>query len=215
MSASAASVTTEKPIVFLIDDDRSLRAALEDLLNSAGLDVMSFASPREFLGSARPDEPACLVLDIKMPDANGLDFQKELIALDIRLPTVFITGHGDIPMSVRAMKAGAIEFLTKPIQEEALLDAIQAGIAKDRLRRRDDAHIAELRTRYETLSPREGEVMALVAAGRLNKQIAATLELSLVTIKIHRGRVMRKMQAVSWAELAQMARRLGLPSALS
>jgi FixJ family two-component response regulator len=198
----------DRPIIFVIDDDASIRIALEDLLGSAGFEAQSFASTEEFLRSARPDAPACLVLDVKMPGKSGLDFQRELAASNIRLPIIFITGHGDIPMSVQAMKAGAIEFLTKPFDDQDLLHAIQLGLEKDRVRRQQSAVLAKLRERFTTLTRGEREVMALVVAGRMNKQIASELNVSEITVKVRRGRLMRKMEARSLAELVKMAEKL-------
>jgi FixJ family two-component response regulator len=212
MTEAVAIARSERPVVFVVDDDPSIRDALEDLLGSAGLVVQSFGSAQEFLRSKRPDAPACLVLDIKMPGKNGLEFQGELAKSNIQLPIIFITAHGDIPMSVRAMKAGAIEFLTKPFRDQDLLDAIQAGLDKDRVRHEEAAAVAGLRGRFETLTRREREVMTLVVAGRLNKQIAAELNLSLITVKVHRGHVMQKMQAKSLGELVRMADKLGISS---
>jgi FixJ family two-component response regulator len=202
-------MTDAHPIVFLIDDDPSVRDALTSLLRSVGLVVQSFGSAKEFLRIKRPDAPACLVLDVRLPGPSGLDFQRELAESDIPLPIIFITGHGDIPMSVKAMKAGAVEFLTKPFRDQELLDAIQLGIERDRVRRQDAAIVAGLRERYRALTPRERDVMARVVTGRLNKQIAADLEVSEVTVKVHRGQVMRKMLAKSVADLVRMADKLG------
>jgi FixJ family two-component response regulator len=201
---------SEQAIVFVIDDDRSVRAAIGDLLDAAGLNAQSFASPKEFLQAERPDVPACIVLDVKMPGMNGLQFQRELARLNVELPIIFITGHGDIPMSVQAMKAGAIEFLTKPFSDKDLLDAIRSGLEKDRVRHREAAAVANLRKRFDTLTPREQQIMALVAGGRLNKQIAADLGLSLITVKVHRGQVMRKLDVKSVSELIRIAERLGV-----
>jgi FixJ family two-component response regulator len=201
-------MSEEQPVVFVIDDDPSVRDALAGLLRSVGLEVLSFGSTREFLQSKRPDAPGCLVLDVRLPGRSGLDFQRELAESGIQVPIVFITGHGDIPMSVRAMKAGAIEFLTKPFHDQELLDAIQLGIERDRARRRDGLAVADLRERLDSLTPREREIMALVVTGRMNKQIAADLEVSEITVKVHRGQVMRKMRARSLAELVRMADRL-------
>jgi len=195
-------------VVFVIDDDPSMRAALEDLVGSVGLGVRPFASTEEFLASKRPDAPGCLVLDVRLPGMSGLTFQKELARVGVDLPVIFITGHGDIRMSVRAMKAGAVEFLTKPFHDQDLLDAIHAAIERDRERRREAVLVAELRERYATLTERERQIMRLVAIGRANKQIAAELNLSEMTVKVHRGQVMRKMQAGSLAELVRIADRL-------
>jgi FixJ family two-component response regulator len=203
-------MSEEQPVVFVIDDDPSVRDALAGLLRSVGLEVQSFGSTQEFLQSTRPDAPGCLVLDVRLPGRSGLDFQRELAESSMHMPIVFITGHGDIPMSVRAMKAGAIEFLTKPFHDQELLDAIQLGIERDRARRRDAATVAALWQRFDSLTPREREIMALVAAGRLNKQIAGDIEVSEITVKVHRGQVMRKMQAKSLAELVRMADRLDI-----
>ena len=196
--------------MFVIDDDPSVRDGVENLLRSVGLEVQSFGSTLEFLHSKRPDAPACLVLDVRLPGPSGLNFQRELTEMKISIPIIFITGHGDIPMSVKAMKAGAVEFLTKPFREEELLDAIQQGIRRDRLRRQDARAIAALQQRYSSLTPRERDVMAQIIVGRLNKQIAGDLEVSQVTVKVHRRQVMRKMLAKSVADLVRMADKLGL-----
>jgi FixJ family two-component response regulator len=201
--------------VFVIDDDPSMRAALEDLVGSVGLQVRSFASPQEFLEGKRPDAPGCLVLDVRLPGMSGLTFQKELAKGEVALPVIFVTGHGDIPMSVRAMKAGAIEFLTKPFHDQDLLDAIHTAIERDRDRRRDSVLMTELRGRYTALTEREREVMTFVVVGRANKQIAAELNVSEMTVKVHRGQVMRKMHAGSLPELVRMADRLSAPTATS
>ena len=198
--------------VFVIDDDESIRGALNNLIGSVGLDVRVFASPREFLNTKRPDAAGCLVLDVRMPGMSGLAFQQELAKLGDELPIIFITGHGDVPTTVRAMKAGAVEFLTKPFHDQELLDAIHSAIERDRARRKDAALVAELRTRYTELTEREREIMKLVVAGRANKQIAADLAISEVTVKVHRGQVMRKMRARSLPELVRMADRLGKKS---
>jgi FixJ family two-component response regulator len=195
-------------VVFVIDDDPSMRAAIEDLVGSVDLGVRPFASPQEFLASKRPEAPGCLVLDVRLPGMSGLTFQTELAKVGIDLPVIFITGHGDIRMSVRAMKAGAVEFLTKPFQDQDLLDAIHAAIQRDRERRREVMLVGELRERYATLTERERQIMTLVATGRANKQIAAELELSEMTVKVHRGQVMRKMQAGSLAKLVRIVDRL-------
>jgi len=192
-------------IVFVIDNDPSMRAALEDLVGSVGLAVRLFASPQEFLASKRPDAPGCVVLDVRLPVMSGLTFQKELTRIGVDLPVVFITGHGDIRMSVRAMKAGAVDFLIKPFQDQDLLDAVHAAIARDREKREQAVLAAELQERHATLTARERQIMQLVAVGRANKQIAAELDLSEMTVKVHRGQVMRKMQAGSLPELVRMA----------
>lgn len=210
MSAQRGAMGQDTGIVFVIDDDPSMRGSLEDLINSIGLQARLFASPVEFLKAERPDVPSCLVLDVRLPGMSGLAFQQELAKAAITLPIIFITGHGDIPMSVRAMKAGAIEFLTKPFHDQDLLDAIHAALERDRGRCRNSALVAELRARYATLTKREGEIMRFVVAGRANKQIAAELKLSEVTVKVHRGQVMRKMRARSLPELVRMADQLSL-----
>ena len=202
----------ERAVVFVIDDDPSMRLALEDLVRSVGLEVRAFAAPHEFLRSKPPDAPGCLVLDVRLPGMSGLTFQKELAKKGLPLPVIFVTGHGDIPMSVRAMKAGAVEFLSKPFHDQDLLDAIHAAIERDRKRRREAVRLAELRKRFDTLSERERQIMTLVVIGRPNKQIAAELSLSEMTVKVHRGQVMRKMEAGSLPELVRMADRLGAPN---
>jgi FixJ family two-component response regulator len=202
-----------KPIVFVVDDDAMVREAIEDLLQSVGLDVQLFASPGEFLRARRPDAPGCLVLDVRLPEQSGLDFQNALVGTDRELPIVFITGHGDIPMTVRAMKAGAVEFLTKPFRDQDLIDAIQAAIARDRARRADARVLVELRRRFAALTPREQDVMRQVVNGRLNKQIADDLHLSEARVKALRGQIMRRMQADSLPELVRIADRLGIATA--
>ena len=206
-------MSEDKAIVFVVDDDPSMRRSLESLLRSVGHDVRLFSSAPEFMQAERNDAPGCLVLDVRLPGMSGLAFQQELTKAGVELPIIFITGHGDVPMSVRAMKAGAAEFLTKPFDDQVLLDAIHAAIERDRARRRDDAGLATLRARYDELTERERQVMSHVVAGWVNKRIAAELELSVVTIKVHRGQLMRKMQVKSVAELVRMADRLGVPRA--
>lgn len=201
------------PVVFVVDDDRSVREALRNLLTSVGFAVEIFASARDFLGAARPDAPACLVLDVRLPGLSGLDLQQELARVGAVLPIVFLTGHGDIPMSVSAMKAGATEFLTKPWREQDLLDAVRLAIERDRTAREARKELAELRRRYDSLTPRERDVMAGVVAGLLNKQIAFELGTSEATVKEQRRHVMFKMQAGSTADLVRTAERLGIPPA--
>jgi len=196
------------PVVFVIDDDLSIREGLKNLLRSVGLRVEAFETAQSFLASKRPDLPGCLVLDVRLPGWSGLDLQRKLAENGIEIPIIFVSGHGDIPMSVRAMKAGAVEFLTKPFRDQDLLDAIQQAIERDRAARSRRANSLELHRRYESLTPREREVMAHVVRGLLNKQIAAELGTSEATIKLHRGRAMQKMQADSLADLIRMAERL-------
>ena len=196
------------PIVFVIDDDRMIRDGLQSLIRSVGLRVETFASAQEFLGAKRPDAPACLVLDVRMPGLSGLDLQLKLRDGGIPIPIIFITGHGDIPMSVRAMKAGAHEFLTKPVRGQDLLDAVQKAIASDRTLRKERQEVDEIRGRFESLTPREKEVLDLVVAGLLNKQIADQLGMSELTVKTHRAHVMEKTQADSLAHLVRMAEHL-------
>jgi FixJ family two-component response regulator len=203
-------MATERPIVFVVDDDPSMREAVQDLIASVGLEARGFASPREFLEASRPNAPSCLVLDVRLPGASGLNFQQELARAGVSIPVIFITGHGDIPMSVRAIKAGAVEFLTKPFRDQELLDAVNAGIERDRAQRRDAAVLDDLRRRFAELTPREREIMALVILGRLNKQIAGELGVSEVTVKVHRGQIMRKMRAKSLPELVRMGDALRL-----
>jgi FixJ family two-component response regulator len=196
------------PIVYVVDDDASVRDAVKRLISTIGLRVETFGSTTEFLGVRRSDAPACLVLDVRLPDSSGLELQRELSASGVQIPIIFITGHADVPMTVRAMKAGAAEFLTKPFRGQELLDAVQEAIARDRIAWSERAQTAELRARYETLTAREKEVLHLVVAGLLNKQIGAELGTSELTIKTHRGRVMQKMEADSVADLVRMAERL-------
>jgi len=205
-------VTAEEAVVYVVDDDAAARAAIQSLLHSVGLRAETFGSPPEFLAGYRPDAPACLVLDVRLPGASGLDFQRDLAARNVTIPIIFITGHGDIPMSVEAMKAGAMEFLTKPFRGQVLLDAIHKAIERDRAVRREQSRVAELRQRLGTLTPREREVMQFVISGLLNKQIASELGASERTVKIHRGQVMRKMQAGSLPDLVRMAGKLGMPA---
>jgi FixJ family two-component response regulator len=200
----------QQPIVLVIDDDAGLRDALSSLFRSVGLQVKTYASAAEFLQSKLPDGPSCMVLDVRLPGLSGLDFQAELAKANIRIPIVFMTGHGDIPMTVRAMKAGAVEFLPKPFRDQDMLDAVQTGLEIDRDRRRHAADLSKLRVSFETLTPREQEIMALVTAGLMNKQIAGEIGVSEVTVKLHRGNVMRKMGAKSLAELVRMADALGI-----
>jgi FixJ family two-component response regulator len=203
-------MSDEKPLVFVIDDDASVRDAIADLLCSVGVQVQSFGSTQEFLQSNRPDAPGCIVLDVRLPGPSGLEFQRTLNKSNIHLPIIFISGHGDIPMSVRAIKSGAIEFLTKPLPEQELLDAVQTGIERDRARRQEANMVAKLRERFDSLTPREREVLALVVSGRRNKQIAAQAKLSEMTVKVHRSQIMRKMQAKSLVDLVRMADALGV-----
>ena len=203
-------MSADTPIVFVVDDDRSVRDSLRRLCTSMGMTVEVFASAKAFLDASRKDVPSCLVLDVRLPGLSGLDLQRELARADVTLPIIFLTGHGDIPMSVRAMKAGAVEFLTKPFRHQDLLDAIQQAIERDRTARVERQETAELRRRYDTLTPRERDVMAGVVAGLLNKQIAAEFGSAEATVKEQRGQVMLKMQAGSVADLVRSAARLGV-----
>jgi FixJ family two-component response regulator len=205
-------MTEAAAIVFVVDDDAAMRQSLSNLIRSVGLRVEAFASAQEFLRSKRPDVPGCLVLDVRLPGVSGLDLQKRMAEADIEIPIIFITGHGDIPMTVRAMKAGAVEFLTKPFRDQDLLDAVQQALERDRTARAQREVIDELRARLESLTPREQQVMGLVVAGLLNKQIAGKLGTSETTVKIHRHQVMEKMGADSLAELVRMADRLKIPT---
>ncbi len=199
-----------QPIVLVIDDDANLRDALAALFRSVGLQARTFASAGEFMQFKLPDTPACLVLDVRLPGVSGLDFQSDLAKAHIDIPIVFMTGHGDIPMTVRAMKAGAVEFLPKPFRDQDMLDAVQIGLERDRGRRKNAGDAAKLKASFETLTGREQEIMGMVTAGLMNKQIAGELGVSEITVKVHRGNVMRKMRAKSLAELVRMADALGV-----
>jgi FixJ family two-component response regulator len=201
---------TESPTVFVIDDDADVRTSIEGLLEEAGFRAISFEKAEDFLRDARFDGPCCIILDVSLPGINGLDFQQQLRKAGVRTPIIFLTAHGDIPMTVRALKSGAVEFFAKPIDNEELLSAIQQALARDRAIREKNAALADLRRRYETLTPRERQVMNLVVSGLLNKQIASELGTSLITIKVHRARVMHKMQAESLLELVSVAEKLQL-----
>jgi len=203
-------MTTSDAVVFVVDDDDAMRRSLENLLRSVGLRVAAFASTQDFLSSKRPASPACLVLDVRLPGASGLELQKGMAGTDHEIPIIFITGHGDIPMSVQAMKGGAVGFLTKPFREQDLLDAIHQALERDRKTRREQTERDDLRRRFESLTPREREVMGLVVAGLLNKQIAGEVGASETTVKIHRHQVMEKMAAHSLPDLVRMADRLGI-----
>jgi FixJ family two-component response regulator len=209
--SSRAELNSEaRSTVLIIDDDTELRSSVGRLLRSVGLDTQLFASIPDFFKSGHPDTPTCLVLDVRLPGKSGLDFQRELATANIHLPIIFITGHGDIPMTVQAMKGGAIDFLTKPFRDQDLLDAIQLGLEKDRSRRKKETALGDLRARFETLSPREREIMVHVVRGRLSKQIAADLDISETTVKVHRSNLTRKMKARSLSELTRMADKLKL-----
>jgi FixJ family two-component response regulator len=206
-SSGAATAT---PVVYVVDDDDSVRTALSSLVRSVGLRVETFASASEFVAAKRTGAPSCLILDVRLPGVSGLDFQTELAKADTLIPIIFITGHGDIPMSVKAMKAGAVEFLTKPFRDQDLLDAIQVALERSRSSQESQKAVSELKARFETLTPREQEVMAKVTGGLLNKQVAAEIGVSEITVKVHRGNVTRKMGAKSFAELVRMADALGI-----
>ncbi|MGD0468905.1 MAG: response regulator [Terriglobales bacterium] len=205
-------MTEPATAVLVVDDDPSVRRAIKRLVESEGFQVVLFESAQELLQAKRPDVPSCLILDVRLRGVSGLDFQQELAKADIHIPIVFLTAHGDIPMSVRAIKAGAVEFLTKPFRDQDLLDAIHIALEKDRARREQEAEIAVLRERFESLTPREREVIAMVVAGRLNKQIAAEIGTAENTVKVHRSRAMEKMQAQSLADLVRMVERLQIPA---
>ncbi|HYR88094.1 MAG TPA: response regulator [Terriglobia bacterium] len=197
--------------VFVVEDDPSMRNALKNLLRSVGLESRQFASAQEFLEADRPDGPRCLILDVRLPGLSGLDLQKELARAGIEIPIIFITAHGDIPMSVRAMKAGAVEFLTKPFRDQDLLDAIHAALMQDRVRRQNDSVLAELKRRFESLTSRERELLSLIISGRSNKHVAAEIGTSEITVKVHRRHLMQKMRAASFADLLRMAADLKIP----
>jgi FixJ family two-component response regulator len=204
-------MTEPVPIVFVVDDDASVCRAIKRLVESVGLRVELFGSAIEFMNSSRPNVASCLVTDIRLPGISGLDFQRELALAKDEIPTIFITAHGDIPMTVRAMKAGAVEFLTKPFRDQDLLDAIQVALQRDRARRRQEAEMASMRLRFESLTPREREVLPLVVSGKLSKQIAADIGTTEAAVKVHRSQLMRKLGAGSLAELVRMAARMGIP----
>ena len=197
--------TRESAVVHVVDDDASVRGALENLFDSVGLESRTYGAARDFLAAKLPDRPGCVVIDIRLPDINGLEFQAQLIRIGIPLPVVMITGYGDVPMSVRAMKRGAVDFLPKPFQDQDMLDAVMAAIERDRQRRSADSDASQIRRRFETLSPREQQVMLLVTAGKMNKQVAGDLGISEITVKIHRGSAMRKMNARTLVDLVRMA----------
>ena len=208
--SSHEPVSAKEPIVFVVEDDSSIRRALTNLFQSVGLEVEVFGSASEMLQGKLPNVASCLVLDVRLPGLSGLDFQTELARANIQIPIIFMTGHGDIPMSVRAMKGGAVDFLTKPFRDQDMLDAVMVAIERDRKRRETDKIVANLQTHFETLTPREREILALVSSGLMNKQIAAELGLAEITVKIHRGHIMKKMGAKSLADLLRRAETLGI-----
>ena len=213
-AASPPALTNaEDPIVFVVDDDLSVRDSLSNLFRSVGLRTAAFGSAHEFLQHKLPDVPSCLILDIRLPRLSGLDFQAELAKADIHIPIIFMTGHGDIPMTVRAMKAGAVEFLTKPFRDQDMLDAVTTAIERDRTRRNEARALANMRAAFATLTPRERQIMSLVTAGLMNKQVAAEIGVAEITVKIHRGHIMRKMAAKSLPDLVRMAQILGIKQA--
>jgi FixJ family two-component response regulator len=205
MSKGMPSAPHEKPLVHVVDDDASMRSALEGLFDSVGLQTKTYVTAEDFLSSAQSDRPGCIVLDVRLPDMNGLEFQGRLIQTGVGLPVVMMTGFGDIPMSVRAMKHGAVDFLSKPFRDQDMLDAVMAAIERDRQRRLVEGGVTQLRQRFDSLSPREQQVMLLVTTGKMNKQVAGDLGISEITVKIHRGAAMRKMGARTYAELVRMA----------
>jgi FixJ family two-component response regulator len=213
--SSTESASKKEPLVFIVEDDASMRRALGNLFQSVGLEVEVFGSASEMLQTKLPDVASCLVLDVRLPGLSGLDFQTELARANIHIPIIFMTGHGDIPMSVRAMKGGAVDFLAKPFRDQDMLDAVMTAIERDRKRREGDKIVASLRSLLDTLTPREREILALVSSGLLNKQIAAELGLAEITVKIHRGHIMKKMAAKSLADLVRKAETLGICRAKS
>jgi len=204
------AIEMTQPMVFVVDDDASMRGAVSNLIRSVGFQVEAFTSAQEFLASTRPDTPCCLILDVRLPQVSGLDIQAELTKAQIHIPIIFVTGHGDVPMSVKAMKAGAVEFLTKPFRDQDLLDAAKVALERSRVSRTNEKAISELKTKFQTLTPREQQVMAWVTGGYLNKQIAAEIGVTEITVKVHRGNVMRKFGTKSLAELVKMADILGI-----
>ena len=212
-AASSPALANAEPIVFVVDDDASVRDSLNNLFRSVGLRTAAFGSAHEFLQHKLPDVPSCLILDIRLPRLSGLDFQAELAKADIHIPIIFMTGHGDIPMTVRAMKAGAVDFLTKPFRDQDMLDAVTTAIERDRTRRNEARALASLRAAFATLTPRERQIMSLVTAGLMNKQVAAEIGVAEITVKIHRGHIMRKMAAKSLPDLVRMAQILGIKQA--